>query len=226
MTNPIILTCYNRTREQHELTLEAFESACAQDIPVEILVVDNGSTFPATAEWVRSLTTPTLVFPVNTAPTRVGNLAVARALEASPHVLSIPNDVILPPNCYSELLRFPHGFVSAGTASAERNPPPRCATFLHHDCHFSVILTRRWAFDALMTTYGQFLDESYFHYASDCDMKKRWHEIGLQGAQTDLQVWHYGSASWRLSTDPERREMLLQADRDRETYFQKWGERL
>jgi hypothetical protein len=64
------------------------------------------------------------------------------------------------------------------------------------------------------------------NYASDCDMKQRWRKPGILGCQTDIQCYHYGSASWRLATPEASLAIHAQADRDRATYFLKWGERL
>ena len=63
MNNAVLMTIYNRTQEQHDLTIGAFESALAQDIPVDIYLIDNGSTFPATKEWLDSEKKAVSIFP-------------------------------------------------------------------------------------------------------------------------------------------------------------------
>ena len=56
----------------------------------------------------------------------------------------------------------------------------------------AVMLTRKWAYDALIAKDGFFLDEGFFMYASDCDMALRMASCGIRGVQLDVPYWHYG----------------------------------
>jgi hypothetical protein len=44
---------------------------------------------------------------------------------------------------------------------------------------------------------------------------------GIRGVQLSIPYWHHGSASLKTST--RRREMEIQADRDRDYFERKWG---
>lgn len=223
--NPAVMMAYNCL----ELTRKAVDSILAQDIPVHLVVCNNGST-DGTKEYLESLPEiESYHYPENISPLKIANERMKDLFgRGAGHVLGVPNDATFPPNLYSELLKFPFPFVSAGMACIEDPPPRQDAVFLHHDCHFSAILVSKFGHDSLVSAFGNFFDPDYFHYASDVDMKQRWVKIGLQGCQTSIQCYHYGSATWRHPSVPEwdKKRMLEQADRDRATYYRKWGERL
>ena len=225
--NPVLMLCYNTTETQLEWTKRSIASILAQDRPIDLTVINNGSTWPDSRPWLDSLGIMVEHHESNTSPIKHANRYVARMFSSgAEYVLGVPDDATFPPNLYSELLSFDYGFVSAGMACANAQPPPQKAKMLHNDCHFAVMLTRKRAHDAIVSAFGSFFDEDYFHYASDCDMKQRWRKLGILGCQTDIQCYHYGSASWRLATPEASLAIHAQADRDRATYFLKWGERL
>jgi hypothetical protein len=107
----------------------------------------------------------------------------------------------------------------------DQQEPPSCpqATCKHEDVHTSVCLIRKWAYDALVEKDGYYLDEGFWMYANDCDLKLRLGQCGIHGAQTDIGCWHFGSSTWRLAPDVEQAAMLQQADRDREYFRRKFG---
>lgn len=231
--NPVLMLMYNTTRKQLDLSKAALDSVLGQDIGnLFVRIVNNGSN-EDTGRWLSSLPLSGSGFTVsittnkeNESPLKVANREAAKLFQSFEYILGVPNDVVLPENLYRELLKFDEGFVSAGMGCPDNPPPRQEAHFLHTDCHFAVSITRKWAYEKIVNEFGSFFDEDYFHYASDVDMKQRWKKVGLVGAQTDIQCWHFGSASWRLATDEAKKEILEQADRDRETYYRKWGERL
>jgi GT2 family glycosyltransferase len=240
-----MMLCYNTTPEQLELTKMTLASVIAQDIgDLDILLVDNGST-GETQGWIASLpqegegyTLDNIRFESNTSPIAIVNDVASKFFDIgeAQHYLGIPNDVVLPPNCYRELLRVPRGLVAAmmdnyGDPRVPRVAPPRElepseATVVGEDCHFSVTLVRRWLYDALVAADGYFFDPGYFMYASDCDQKERMKRIGVTGAQTDLRCWHYSSACWRLAAPGIGNQITSQANNDRAHFFSKWGYRL
>lgn len=240
--NPVLLFIYNTTPEQLKLSQLCIESILLQTIPVYLLIVNNGST-PETAQWLAGLTAPAPhVIEIrhhlhNTAPTIIANRECATffALDAE-YVLGVPSDAILPPYCYEQLLKCSsRGFIAAYMHSpepprvpeslAEFTPPaiPPPVHVLHSNMHTALMLTRRWAFDALIAQDGYFLDEGMFLYACDLDLKARLEIVGISGAQTDLAVYHYSSACWRLATPEISRAISIQADRDRAYFAQKWN---
>ena len=240
--NPILLLCYNTTSAQLNLAKLCVESIFLQTIPVHLLLVDNGSHPEiGTKEWLGSLTAPAphrlelRCHKENLPPTSIVNRE-CRAIFAlgAKHVLGVPSDTILPPYCYEQLLACSsRGFVTAFMDSPE---PPRvpeslpdypsplpAVNVIHSDIHTSVMLTRKWAVDALVEKDGYFLDEGMFMYASDVDLKLRMAACGFRGAQTDLRVWHYSSACWRLAKPEVGGAIHVQADKDRDHFATKWG---
>jgi len=85
------------------------------------------------------------------------------------------------------------------------------------------MLTRKWAVDALVARDGYFLDEGMFMYASDVDLKLRMAMVGIRGAQTNISVYHYSSACWRLATPEVSNAINQQANKDRDYFSGKYG---
>jgi glycosyltransferase involved in cell wall biosynthesis len=226
MRNAVVLICYNTTPAQLELTKETYASIMAQDIEIEPVVVDNGST-PETIEWLKSLSPMPWVeyYPTNMSPLKVTNDLFAHLfLRGYQHILGVPNDVVLPPNLYRELAACPRGVVAAWmNENRSEVQPCTAAKAVHEDIHTAVLMTRTWAYHALVDTYGYFLDEGFFFYANDCDFKMRLAACGIRGAQLDIQCYHYSGASHRLAAPGIGKGITDQADRDREYFERKWG---
>jgi len=224
--NAVAITAYNNL----ELTQKAVESVCKQDIPVDLWLINNGST-DGTQEWFEWFAYKTDISvqivreEKNRSPIALANEVLPEIFKKHDYVLGVCNDTAIPTNLYSQLLRFPRGMVAAHMDCPVEDPPPCIAKMIHEDPHFSVMLLRKWAHDAIKEAYGSYYDERYFMYASDCDLKMRMREVGIRGCQTDIQCWHWGSAAWRHPSVPEseRREMLAQADLDRDTFKLIWG---
>jgi GT2 family glycosyltransferase len=226
--NPVLMIAYNNL----ELTKKAVASVFAQDIPVDFYLEDNGST-DGTEEWLGS--GGALEFPrsegtlfswhrrnINESPIRIANEYSARIFRSYPYLLGVPNDVRLPSNCYSELLRWPRGFVCASD-NGQNEPDCRPGRAVSENTPMAVMLTRKWAYDAIVAKDGYFFDEGYFMYASDCDMALRMAACGIRGVQLDIPYWHYGSASHRLAPQEEGDRMRIQANEDRAYFERKWG---
>lgn len=228
--NRIILICYNNL----EMTKQALASAMAQDIPdLEIMVYNNGST-DGTGDWLESrewdegkCEVEYVSHPVNYRPTHLCNVLLDDEFRApSPpenHILCMPNDVVIPPNLYSQMLRWPRGMVTA--SETKENPPPFMAkSHAVSECTpMALLLLRRWCYDAVMAHSGYFMDEKFVHYASDCDLALRMASCGIHGLQIDTQFYHYGSATLRKAPEADRHRMNREADQDREYFKQKWG---
>lgn len=228
MLNAIVMTVYNNL----ELTKAAVASALAQDIEggVHLFIINNGST-DGTKEWMDSLrdsdhnAISVEHFKVNASPVARGNNAAEEIFETHGYdkVLGMPNDVVLPPNFYRQLDRWPRGIVTASMTEDTAPPHVEQATAVNTCTPMCVALIRRWAYDALVAKDGHFFDEEFVHYASDCDFALRLASCGIVGVQLDIPYWHYGSASWKLAPEVESMAMREQADRDRAYFFKKWG---
>ena len=223
MNNAIVLTCYDRTQSQYDLTLDTLDSAIKQDIPVDIYLIDNGSTYePWVGKIVPGMSGEILRHPRNESPIKLGNLYAAKLFALGyEHILGMPNDVVLPPNLYRKLLERPEQMVAPNMDG--QNPPGIMETVerIHGDLHMAVMLMRKSAYDTLMAKDGYLFDEGMFMYASDCDLKLRIAEAGISTSQLDIQCWHYGGASHRLA--PDAHLVHEQADRDRTYFTRKWG---
>jgi hypothetical protein len=222
--NPVLFTVFDTTAEQHALTVAAFQSIMDQDIPVEIHIIDNGSTYPDTAKWLyggilNDLRCHLFSQPVNISPIKLHNEMLEKLFRTEDYVLSVPNDVVLPPNLYREMLKCPRGVVSAFMTDNANFPRSMTAKVVSEEAHLAVPLIRSWAYDALVAMDGYFLDEGFHFYASDCDLKMRFHALGIRGAQLDILCWHYGSASHRLANFPG----AFRGDDDRAYFERKWG---
>lgn len=226
--NPLIIVCFNNL----EMTKKAVASAAAQDIPdLRLHVVDNGST-DKTFEWLSEFVgqhdnARGTSHGENLSPTRVANDVLFQhfIVKGAEWVLVMPNDVVLPPNFYREMLRSPRGIVTASECKDESigTLVIENAVAVSENTPMAVMLIRKWVYEAVMAKDGYFLDENFFHYASDCDLALRVASLGIRGVQLNLPYYHYGSASWRTLDPAGQREAQLQADRDREYFTKKWG---
>lgn len=219
--NPVLMISYNNL----ELTKAAVDSVLAQDIPVAIHFVDNGST-DDTWVWAEAQPfTSRLRLTSNRSPLKVANEMAASIFSRHEYLLAIPNDVRLPSSCYRELLRWPRGFVCASDGG-QNEPEAREVRPVSENTPMAVMLVRSWAYRAIIAKDGYFFDEGFFHYGSDCDLALRMAACGIRGLQLDLPYWHHQSAALKLAPASERRAMEVQADADRAYFEKKWGFRV
>ncbi len=227
--NSVLMICYNNL----DLTKQAVESVLRQTIPIHLTFIDNGST-DDTAKWCKESLLPlpdvdVFTLPSNTQVAKVSNEYLRDIFQVHPHVLGVPNDVILHPTLYEEFLKWPRGMVT-GSEIKDRSAYDEYVsrfilptTAVSENTPMAVILVRRWAYEAIMARDGYFMDEGYFHYASDCDLALRMATCGIRGVQLSTPYWHYGSASHRLAVMDEAQKARVQADADRSYFLRKWG---
>jgi hypothetical protein len=227
MNNAVVVTIYNRTPAQHDLTVSAVKSALAQDIPIDLILLNNGSTFGPTRDWLYSIAVDNIAihhYPHNISPVKLANEWMDTIFSLGyPHILGLPNDVIIPPNLYREFLKWPRGVVT-GSMTRERDHPIFEKSSAMNECTpMAVALVRKWCYDALIARDGFFFDPQFFLYASDCDFALRIASCGIRGIQLDLQYFHHGSASHRLGPPDKVSAMAYRADQDRAKFVKKWG---
>jgi glycosyltransferase involved in cell wall biosynthesis len=230
MRNAVLMAVYNQNDTQLDLTKKAYDSICAQDVgDLELCIVNNGSTQP-TVDWLNSLdmSNPKVHvygahYAKNVSPVLIINKYMAELFTRHEYILGVPNDVILPPNLYSQFLKWPRGIVT-GSMTENRNFPLFDQSRAVSECTpMAVALLRKWVYDALIARDGYFLDPRYYHYASDMDFALRISTCGIRGIQLDIQYFHQCSSSWRL-LPPEKGKIITdQADRDRETFERVYG---
>ena len=235
----VIFMAYNQVHEQHSLTVEALESILAQDIgPLDILAIDNGSTFTPTWEhfqmirdmYLDGLTEITfhcIHNRGNCSPVKMINRAIDYWFERGHEkVIFVPNDVILPKNFYRLMNAWPRGMVTASEIPTKNVPEMvESQVVAVSECTpMATALVRKWFHDALVAKDGYFLDENFTHYASDCDMALRMASCGIRGVQLNIPYFHQGSASWRLLPTAEQQRAITDvADKDRAYFVKKWG---
>lgn len=224
MNNAVLFLMYNQTPEQLALTKEALVSIQAQDVPVDIFAVDNGST-DDTWEWLQTTGVACFRNPANRSPVAVTNewLGDMFGRMGYEHVLAVPNDVVLPKNLLREFLRWPRGVVT-GSMTTDRNVPLFETSAVVNTCTpLCVALYRKWMYQALISKDGYFFCPEIVNYASDMDIALRFTACGIIGCQLDIQYFHFGSASWRMLPQEKGRVITNQADVDRATFRHRWG---
>jgi hypothetical protein len=233
MRHAALTIVYVQVEDQFELAKGAIASVLAQDIgPLDILYIDNGSTYPGLRPWLDDLAvfladSPHKLTVIHSAPNKSpiiwANWAYGQLFKNYDKVLSFPDDVVLPENCYRLMSEWPRGLVTGSMTDQREFPRVEWAEATSECTPAAVSVLRKWFHEALVSKDGYFLDEGYVHYASDCDLALRMAACGLRGIQLNLPYYHYGSASWRLLEPREGRKLTLQADFDRAYFHAKWG---
>lgn len=230
MNNAVLMVVYNNL----ELTKAAVASVLAQDIPVELWFVDNGST-DGTWDWVmndltaRPLPVGSMIHRArieqNKSPVAVVNAYFGAVFNSNDYdyILGVPNDVVLPTNFYRELLRWPRGIVTASQTDESAFATLSESRVVSTNTPMAVGLVRRWVYDALIAKDGYFLDPGFFHYASDCCLALRLAACGITGIQLDMPYYHYCSAALRLASPESARKQHFLADKDRAYFQRKYG---
>ena len=233
MTSPVLMTIYNTTSAQLDLTKQAIKSVLAQDVgPLLVHIEDDGSA-PETCEWFESAGwlefehhPETLVNwrrrEKNISPMKITNELLPQLFRVYPYVFLVGSDVILPPNCFSEFLKWPRGVVT-GVDIGQNMPDTHPGKPVSEGMLMNVMLLRKWAWEALIAKDGYFYDPNIIFYVSDCDLAIRFAACGIRGIQLDTPYWHYGSATHRLAAPGIGKSITDQADKDRQYFKEKWG---
>lgn len=214
-----------------DLTRACVESVLAQDIPVSILLIDNGSS-DGTEAWARELERTERRFEYARAMcpgvAASWNFGLGWALARSDAAWVINNDTVMRPDTLRHLLADGGGFVTAvSVREPERIRPPYIAPDPsrkrpHPD--FSCFLIRRETYELV----GPFDENFKMAYAEDSDYHVRMHRAGIHAECLEISFLHVdsGSGTIKRSTPAESIEICCQADRNREYFFQKWGFRV
>lgn len=220
--NPVFMLAYNNL----EMTKAAVDSVLAQDIPVDLYLVNNGST-DATQGWADGMAA---LFPNihvthlenNISPVKIANELLANLIRCD-YALLLANDLVLPPDFYRELLRWPRGIVCGSEVRSLPLPDMQPYSAVSENTPMSAMLLRRWCYEAVIARDGYFFDEGMFHYASDCDLALRIASCGIRGVQINVPYLHHSSATIKTATPEVQAAMHSQADADRLYFFKKWA---
>jgi GT2 family glycosyltransferase len=229
--NPVIIPTHNC----YELTVSCIDSVLSQDIPVQVLVLDNGSTDERLINYLSKMNAveniECLFFGYNAGVSKAWNIGLASVFNSglAEHALVLNNDLEIPPQYYRLLLETGDHFVSGtniGTPNGGRYwhtgivpKPERKYRIPHPD--FSAFLIRKLCWDKV----GSF-DEDMVFYAQDCDYHVRMNREGIWAGSINLEYYHYASGTLKQATDEEKQQIAAQADCDRDQFTKKYGCRI
>lgn len=201
-------------------TQKCIQSAMRQDIPVNILAVDNGST-DGCGPWLRSLPRiNVLSHPKRRNLHKIWNDAMVLGFQRMKldHILIINNDIVLRPDTYHLLAADGGGFVTGVAVDSEeqfkqvdpknRRPHPS----------FSCFLIRKEVWEKV----GPF-DESFNAYCGDTDYHLRMDRLGIDAYTIGVPFFHEFSGTLKHADNDLRDAVCREADDDRKHFRQKYG---
>ena len=211
------------------LTRRTLKSALAQDVPVEVLLVDNASS-DGTMQWGMAIATQHQ----NVTYTRVNeqkslaacwNLALRDVWRrGGEHALVLNNDVIVAPNTYRLLEACGDQFITTVSvddeAQFEINSNHRTFERRPHP-NFSGFLIRKSCWDKV----GPFNESYYPAYCEDAEYHIRMHRNGVRAVCIDLPMLHIGNGANTLRfADPADANLIKRgADRNRDRFLETYG---
>lgn len=229
--NPVIIPTLNCCL----LTMKCIDSVMNQDIPVDILVVDNGSTDENLLAYLRAMngyedgqrSFEAIFFGENRGVSKAWNVGLASYFNTglADHALVLNNDLEVPPQFYRLLLEQNELFitgVNVGTPNGDpywkhREPNPEMAYKSPHP-DFSAFLIRRQCWELV----GSF-DENMVLYAQDCDYHVRMHQNRVWAGSINVEYYHYASGTVKQASDESMNSIVRQADLDRDEFKKKYG---
>lgn len=214
--NPCVVPCRNNI----DLTRKAVKSILEQDIPVDLLVIDNGSSDGLGAWATRH---DRLLYAYFNPPRSVAaswNFGLQYFFDmGAEYVLVVNNDIELLTSTYRRLLSDGGPFVTAvgvrewpaefGPMSNEKRPHP----------DFSCYLIRRETYERV----GPFDERFLIAFAEDQDYHVRLHNEGITAYCIDMPFLHHGSMTIKNANPKEIWDIKIQADKNRAYFKQKWG---
>lgn len=214
--NPVLIL----TRNNLDLTKRCVESVRKQDIPVSLIIYDNGSE-DGTTKWLFEEHIVHHEFGDNYGVSRGWNSGLRDFFDAceAEHVLVIGNDTVLAPWTYRALLAVDQSFVTGVDIGMEPLPefPPNPFPLAPHP-DFSCFLIRREAWEAI----GPF-DERLVNYCGDCDYHIRAHRLGIPLWKANIPYNHERSSTMNRATPEERSLIQTRANLDRHVFREIYG---
>jgi GT2 family glycosyltransferase len=214
------------SRNSIALTKRTLRSAADQDVPCDILVVDNFST-DGTQEWLRTKNVATVMLQSQESLAACWN----RGLKAfwnigSREVLVINNDVVLRPDTYRLLVSCQEPFITGVSVDKEsqmgnvgdRSPQELMESATPHPC-FSCYMIRRDVWDK-----GFRFDESYFPaYAEDSKAHVTLHRMGIRVISVNLPFYHEACGTLKNCSPVEKARIERGAQLNREKFKKEFG---
>lgn len=215
--NWILCLCRNGLH----LTKRAIKTFRAQDVAVNILIIDNDSN-DGTSQWLQTQTDISVSFqrpPLSVAES--WNHGLQYVFQNHTYCLVVNNDVELLPSTYSTLLQDGGAFV---TAVGVDKPPTDFSwsrdvfkSRPHPD--FSCFLIRRNAYYKI----GRFDEGFKGAYCEDSDYHCRMHKLGIDAHCIDIPFYHHASGTIKNADASEVKRIQKQADQNRAYFKRKYG---
>jgi GT2 family glycosyltransferase len=217
-------------RNSLHLTKLAVKSALTQDIPCDVMVLNNASS-DGTMQWLQSKRNVISFgnYPVQKSLSACWNLGIdAFFSSGSMDVLVINNDVEIRPDTYRALSYYGDFTTGVGVDTPldkssyipieikdmenmwdKRRPHP----------DFSCFMIRPIVFEKV----GLF-DESYFPaYVEDSDYHVRMHRAGIEAVCVDLPFYHHACGTIKNASPIEQSMIRRGADVNREKFRRDYG---
>ena len=203
------------------MTRCTIDSLLAQDIPVTVFAIDNGSEglHPVLSSYGKHISTISHV--KRHSLSSVWNEALSMAFDSLKleYALVVNNDVELRPETYRLLLADGASFVTAvGVRPREHmaSLPDELNRSPHPD--FSCFLMRS---DVWKRT-GKF-DERIHAYTGDCDYHLRMHRAGIEAFSIPVPFYHASSGTLSMASPDLVTAICQEADADRAMFKHLYG---
>lgn len=213
------------TRNGLALTKAAIKSALAQDVSVDLLVVDNDST-DGTRAWLKSKTFPVIYADKQWSLAKCWNVALKTLWrQGKTSALACNNDIVLRPDAIRMLLSHGGEFVTCVSVDSldrigvpgDRNIEDLCQTERRHP-DFSVFLMHKSVTDKI----GWFDEDCYPAYTEDSLWHVRMHRAGINAVCIDLPFYHVGASTLKNSDPAEAERIRRGADANRQRFLKKY----
>lgn len=215
MTNWVVTIAKNNLH----LTKAAVASFLKQDIPVQVLLINNAST-DGTAEWARSQPLYSITYrePKSVAECWNRGLRLCFKDEAE-HVLVVNNDLELKPWTYRMLIEDGGGLVTAvgvnNRKQFDETPDP---TNKRNHPFYSCFLIRKEVFQKVQ------FDEAYKGaYVEDIQHHLDLFRAGIPAYCIGVPFYHVSSGTLKAASEEEQDEIRKRADENRKLFRERHG---
>ena len=214
------------SRNNLALTKKAVRSAAEQDVPCDIMVIDNAST-DGTQAWLGTKSAAVVLYTKQVSLSTCWN----QGLKAfwgigSREVLVINNDVILRPDTYRLLVSCQEPFITGVSVDnmaqlgnvGDRSPHELLDSTCPHPA-FSCFMISKWVWDR-----GLRFDESYYPaYAEDCKAHVSMHRMGIKAIAVNLPFYHETSSTLKTCSPSDKFLIERGAQLNREKFKKEFG---
>lgn len=218
----ILFVCRNNV----SLAKKAIRSAQRQDIPCDILVVDNASS-DGTAQWLVTQNFSTISLRLQASLSACWNMGLATFFRAGRSgVLVLNADVEISPKTYRYLSSYSFHqkipFVTCVSVEAPQQFHEPAFDWSYHvreHPDFSAFFITQEVIDRV----GWFNEDYYPAYVEDCDYHVRMHRAGVKAICVDVPFLHHGATTIKNADKAERVIIARGAAANRERFKREYG---